>query len=79
MQFIQQYPIFYWDVSLSSFKDAHVLVQHNPKQSSNSSFINPSTGITHLMLAVFLKEQASFFDTLVNFESAFVYISEKQF
>lgn len=60
MQFIQQYPIFYWDVSLSSFKDVHILVQCNPKKSNNSSFINPSTGIIHLTLALSLKEQGSF-------------------
>lgn len=59
MQSIQQYATSYWDVSLSSFKDARILVQCNPKQSNNSSFINPSTGIIHLTLAVFLEEQAS--------------------
>lgn len=61
MQFIQQNPIFHWDVSLSSFKDAHILIQRNPKQSNNLSFVNPSTEIIHLMLAVFLKEQQSWF------------------
>lgn len=41
-------------------KGAHILVHLNPKQSNNSSFIKPNTGINHIMLPVFLNEQASF-------------------
>lgn len=65
MQFIQQNPIFHWDVSLLSFKDTYILIQRTPK-SKNLSFVNPSTEIIHIMLAIFLKEQQSFFDCLVN-------------
>lgn len=45
-------------------KGAHILLQLNPKQSSNSSFIKPI--IIHIMSPVFLKEQASFSACFLN-------------
>lgn len=79
MQFIQQYQFFYWGVSLWSFKDVHILVQHNPKQSNNSSFISPSTGIIHLTLAIFLKEQVRFLVAEVTSNLLFLTLVKSNF